>query len=69
MQVLSPESLAIYPETASAPTAPTPTRTPGAYNSLASGLPVFSASACANSAPSVSGPPNEIDLRRTHHNS
>jgi hypothetical protein len=30
------------------------------YGSLASGLPVFSSSSCANSAPSVSGPANEI---------
>ncbi len=30
---------------------------PGAFNSLATGLQVFSSATCANSAPSVSGPP------------
>jgi hypothetical protein len=32
---------------------------PGAYQALTSGLSVFNAGTCANSAPSVSGPANE----------
>jgi hypothetical protein len=58
MAVLSPESLAIYPNqigTARSDAYPHS----GSYSSLASGLPVFSSSSCANSAPSVSGPANE----------
>ena len=57
MNVLSPQSLAIYPSpigTARANAYPHS----GAYKSLASGLPVFSSSSCANSAPSVTGPAN-----------
>jgi virulence factor Mce-like protein len=58
MNVLGPESLAVYP---------TPVGTnranayphPGVFASLLSGLPVFSSASCANSAPAVSGPPNE----------
>jgi phospholipid/cholesterol/gamma-HCH transport system substrate-binding protein len=58
MNVLSPQSLAIYPSpvgTARANAYPHS----GSYKSLASGLPVFSSSSCANSAPSVTGPANE----------
>jgi phospholipid/cholesterol/gamma-HCH transport system substrate-binding protein len=58
MSVLAPESLAVYPSrlgTNRANAYPLP----GSYHSLASGLPVFSSSSCANSAPSVSGPANE----------
>ena len=58
MAVLSPQSLAIYPSpvgTARSNAYPHS----GVYRSLVSGLPVFSSSACANSAPSVSGPANE----------
>jgi phospholipid/cholesterol/gamma-HCH transport system substrate-binding protein len=58
MNVLSPQSLAIYPSpvgTARANAYPHS----GAYKSLASGLPVFSSSSCANSAPSIKGPANE----------
>jgi phospholipid/cholesterol/gamma-HCH transport system substrate-binding protein len=58
MQVLSPESLAVYPNRIGTDRA-NAYPLPGTYNSLAGGLPVFSSSACANSAPSVSGPPNE----------
>ena len=58
MQVLSPESLAIYPSRIGTDRANAYPHS-GAYSSLASGLPVFSSSACANSAPSVSGPANE----------
>jgi phospholipid/cholesterol/gamma-HCH transport system substrate-binding protein len=59
MPVLTPESLAVYPNpigTARANAYPHS----GAYSSLASGLPVFSSSSCANSAPAVAGPPNEV---------
>jgi phospholipid/cholesterol/gamma-HCH transport system substrate-binding protein len=58
MAVLSPESLAVYPKRIGTDRA-NAYPLPGAYHSLASGLPVFSSSACANSAPSVSGPANE----------
>ncbi len=58
MAVLSPESLAIYPNRIGTDRS-NAYPLPGTYRQLATGLPVFSASACANSAPSVSGPPNE----------
>ena len=58
MNVLSPESLAVYP-TRIGTARSNPYFHTGAFNSLASGLPVFSSSSCANSAPSVSGPANE----------
>ncbi len=59
MAVLSPESLAIYPSrigTNRANAYPLP----GAFRSLASGLSVFESGSCSNSAPSVSGPGNEV---------
>ncbi|HEX5852126.1 MAG TPA: MlaD family protein [Solirubrobacteraceae bacterium] len=58
MQVLSPESLAVYPSRIGVDRS-NPYPHPGAFRSLASGLPVFDSSSCANSAPSVSGPANE----------
>jgi phospholipid/cholesterol/gamma-HCH transport system substrate-binding protein len=58
MAVLSPESLAIYPNRIGTDRANAYPHS-GAYSSLASGLPVFSSSACADSAPAVSGPANE----------
>lgn len=58
MQVLRPESLAIYPSRIGVDRA-NAYPLPGTYGSLAGGLPVFSASSCADSAPSVSGPANE----------
>jgi phospholipid/cholesterol/gamma-HCH transport system substrate-binding protein len=58
LNVLSPQSLAIYPSPVGTTRANAYPHS-GAYKSLASGLPVFSASTCANSAPSVSGPANE----------
>jgi phospholipid/cholesterol/gamma-HCH transport system substrate-binding protein len=58
MQVLSPESLAVYPARIGTDRS-NAYPLPGAYNSLASGLPVFSAANCANSAPAVSGPESE----------
>jgi phospholipid/cholesterol/gamma-HCH transport system substrate-binding protein len=57
MNVLSPSSLAIYQNpvgTARSNAYPHS----GNYRSLATGLPVFSTSACADSAPAVSGPAN-----------
>lgn len=56
MQVLSPESLAVYQQRVGTNRA-NPYPKPGAFSSLAGGLQVFSGSSCANSAPSVSGPP------------
>lgn len=58
MQVLSPEGLAVYPQRIGTNRANAYPQ-PGTFNSLATGLPVFSSSSCANSAPSVSGPPRE----------
>jgi phospholipid/cholesterol/gamma-HCH transport system substrate-binding protein len=58
MQVLSPESLATYPKRIGTDRS-NAYPLPGTYKSLATGLPVFNASTCANSAPSVSGPANE----------
>jgi phospholipid/cholesterol/gamma-HCH transport system substrate-binding protein len=58
MQVLSPESLAVYPNRVGTDRA-NAYPLPGTYKSLSSGLPVFNSSNCANSAPSVSGPANE----------
>ncbi len=58
MQTLSPESLAIYPSRIGTDRS-NPYPKPGAYKSLATGLSVFDASTCANSAPAVSGPANE----------
>ncbi|MGA2321375.1 MAG: MlaD family protein [Solirubrobacteraceae bacterium] len=59
MQVLSPESLAVYPRRIGTDRA-NPYFQPGAFRALGDGgLQVFSAGNCANSAPSVSGPANE----------
>jgi virulence factor Mce-like protein len=58
MAVLSPESLALYPNRIGTNRS-NPYPLPGTYRSLASGLPVYSSGACANSAPSVNGPANE----------
>jgi phospholipid/cholesterol/gamma-HCH transport system substrate-binding protein len=58
MNVLGPESLALYPSRIGTDRS-NPYFHTGALHSLASGLPVFSSGSCANSAPSVSGPPNE----------
>jgi phospholipid/cholesterol/gamma-HCH transport system substrate-binding protein len=57
MNVLSPESLAIYQNPVGTARSNAYPHT-GNYRSLASGLPVFSTSGCANSAPAVSGPAN-----------
>jgi len=59
MQVFGPESLAIYPQRVGTDRS-NPYFKPGAFNLLGSnGLQVFSNGACADSAPSVSGPPSE----------
>jgi phospholipid/cholesterol/gamma-HCH transport system substrate-binding protein len=59
MLVFSPQSLAIYPKRVGTDRS-NPYFKPGAFRALGSGgLQVFSNGACANSAPSVSGPPNE----------
>jgi phospholipid/cholesterol/gamma-HCH transport system substrate-binding protein len=59
MQVMSPESLAIYPRKIGTHRG-NPYFKPGAFQALGSGgLPVFSGSSCSNPVPSVSGPPNE----------
>jgi phospholipid/cholesterol/gamma-HCH transport system substrate-binding protein len=58
MQVMSPESLAVYPARIGTNRA-NPYQHPGAFSSLLSGgLQVFNTSNCANSAPAVTGPPN-----------
>ncbi len=59
MAVLSPESLAIFPENRAGTDRSNPYQLPGGFNSLPGGLAVFSAGSCADTAPSVSGPPNE----------
>jgi virulence factor Mce-like protein len=57
MQVFSPQSLATYPQRIGTNRG-NPYFMPGVMRSLGS-LPVFSSANCANSAPSVSGPPFE----------
>jgi phospholipid/cholesterol/gamma-HCH transport system substrate-binding protein len=58
MSVLGPQSLSTYASRLGTDRA-NAYPLPGTYRSLATGLPVFSSSSCANSAPAVSGPPNE----------
>jgi phospholipid/cholesterol/gamma-HCH transport system substrate-binding protein len=59
MLVFNPEGLAIYPARVGTNRG-NPYFKPGAFHALGTnGLQVFSSSNCANSAPSVSGPPNE----------
>jgi virulence factor Mce-like protein len=57
MQVVTPQGLATYAQRIGTDRG-NPYLKPGALSSLASGLPVFSSSTCANSAPSVTGPAN-----------
>ena len=57
MQAVVPQGLAVYSQRIGTDRA-NPYFKPGAFSALGSGLPVFSSSPCANSAPSVSGPPN-----------
>jgi phospholipid/cholesterol/gamma-HCH transport system substrate-binding protein len=58
MAVVVPETLAVYPR-AIGTNRGNPYPHPGIFSSLARGLPVFSSSFCANSAPALNGPPNE----------
>lgn len=58
MQYLGPESLAVYPSRIGTNRANAYPHS-GAFSSLASGLSVFSAGNCADSAPTVEGPANE----------
>ena len=58
LAVLNPESLSLYPSRIGTDRA-NPYQQPGAMRQLVSGLPVYDARGCANSAPSVNGPPNE----------
>jgi phospholipid/cholesterol/gamma-HCH transport system substrate-binding protein len=64
MQVLTPEGLAIYPQRIGTNRANAYPQ-PNSFRSLASGLSVFSSAACANSAPSLSGPPLETITQGT----
>ena len=57
MQALAPRAWRIYSQRVGTDRA-NPYFKPGAFNSLAGGLQAFSTSACANSAPAVTGPPN-----------
>jgi phospholipid/cholesterol/gamma-HCH transport system substrate-binding protein len=57
MQAVTPQSLAVYSQRIGTDRA-NPYLKPGAFSTLAGGLSVFSASSCANSAPSVGGTPN-----------
>jgi phospholipid/cholesterol/gamma-HCH transport system substrate-binding protein len=56
MNELTPEGLAVYQQRIGTNRANSYPQ-PGAFGALASGLSVFSSAACANSAPSLSGPP------------
>jgi phospholipid/cholesterol/gamma-HCH transport system substrate-binding protein len=58
MNALSPQSLALYSSRVGTDRG-NPYPHSGSGRSLASGLPVFNPGTCANSAPSVSGPPSE----------
>lgn len=58
MNVLSPESLAIYPSPIGTSRSNAYPHS-GSYGSVGSGLSVFSSSSCVDSAPSVSGPASE----------
>jgi phospholipid/cholesterol/gamma-HCH transport system substrate-binding protein len=58
LATLNPESLAVYAGKVGT-NRPNAYPLPGIYTSLASGLPVFSTTGCANEAPSVNGPPSE----------
>jgi phospholipid/cholesterol/gamma-HCH transport system substrate-binding protein len=57
VQVVTPQGLGVYNQRIGTDRG-NPYFKPGTFSSLASGLPVFSNSTCANSAPAVSGPAN-----------
>jgi phospholipid/cholesterol/gamma-HCH transport system substrate-binding protein len=56
MNVIEPEGISVYPQRIGTNRGNAYPQ-PGAFRTLASGLQVFSNASCANSAPSVSGPP------------
>jgi phospholipid/cholesterol/gamma-HCH transport system substrate-binding protein len=58
LNTVTPEDLAVYHQRIGTNRA-NPYFQPGAFRALGSGLPVFSGASCANSAPTVEGPPNE----------
>lgn len=64
MQAITPQGLAVYNQRIGTDRG-NPYFKPGAFSSLASGLPVFSNSTCADSAPAVSGPPNATVTQST----
>jgi ABC-type transporter Mla subunit MlaD len=57
-QVISPNGLATYAQRIGTNRS-NPYFQPGAFNSLASGLPVFNNDSCANPVPTISGPANQ----------
>jgi phospholipid/cholesterol/gamma-HCH transport system substrate-binding protein len=57
VQVVTPQGLGVYNQRIGTDRG-NPYFKPGTFSSLASGLPVFSNSTCANSAPAVTGPAN-----------
>jgi virulence factor Mce-like protein len=59
MAVLNPNSLSLYTQAPGSGRA-NAYQQPGAFNALASGLPVFDSRPCANPVPTVSGPGNEV---------
>jgi ABC-type transporter Mla subunit MlaD len=58
LATLNPESLAVYAGKVGT-NRPNAYPLAGTYNSIPTGLPVFSTAGCANEAPAVNGPPNE----------
>ncbi len=56
MNVLTPEGLSVYPQRVGTNRGNAYPQ-PGNFNTLATGLPVFSSASCADSAPAASGPP------------
>jgi phospholipid/cholesterol/gamma-HCH transport system substrate-binding protein len=64
LATLSPESLALYPSRIGTDRF-NPYQQSGAFRSLVSGLPVFEAGSCANSAPSINGPETETVNKET----
>jgi phospholipid/cholesterol/gamma-HCH transport system substrate-binding protein len=57
MTILNPDSFSVYSQRTGFNRA-NPYQQPGAFHSLASGLPVFSGSSCPNAIPTMSGPGN-----------
>ncbi|HEY7960880.1 MAG TPA: MlaD family protein [Solirubrobacteraceae bacterium] len=57
MPIMNPDSFSVYAQRSGFNRA-NPYQQPGAFHSLASGLPVFSSVSCANAVPTISGPGN-----------